>query len=344
VVRLRRDTANQLAVFDVDGTRQGDVLLPGLGGAFLWPQTRWDSSEVFFHFSSIAHPPTTIRADLSTGAQATWSGPATTVGSEAVETSQVWYPSKDGTRVPLLLVAKGGLEPARDRPVLLTAYGAYGNVRSPLYEPLASAWVENGGIYAVASVRGGAELGEHWHRDGMLERKQNSIDDLIAAAEWLVAHRHTRPDRLAIQGASAGGMLVTAAAMKRPELFGAVVSVNGHLDMLRYHRFLQAAAWMTEFGNPEVADEFAYLSKYSPYHHVRAGVRYPAMLLVTGDNDTTVAPLHSRKMTARLQAAGQQGGPILLRYDLTAGHATAQSIDLAVDQMTFLVSRLASRP
>jgi prolyl oligopeptidase len=343
-LRLRRDTTNQLAVFDVNGTRQRDVALPGLGAAFFWPQTRWDSSEVFFHFSSIAHPPATIRADLSTGAQSTWSGPAMAAGADAVETSQVWYPSKDGTRVPLLLVAKGGLERAGDRPLLLTAYGAYGNVRSLSYEPLASAWVENGGIYAVASVRGGAELGEHWHRDGMLERKQNSIDDLIAAAEWLVANKHTRPDRLGIQGTSAGGMLVTAAAMQRPELFGAVVSVNGHHDMLRYQRFMQAAAWMKEFGNPEVADEFAYLSKYSPYHQVRAGVRYPAILLVTGDNDTTVAPLHSRKMTARLQAAGQQGGPILLRYDLIAGHATGQSIDLAVDQITFLMSQLAPRP
>jgi prolyl oligopeptidase len=344
-VCLRRDTTNQLAVFDVDGKRLRDVVLPGLGGAFFWPQTRWDSNEVFFYFSSLAHPPTTFRADLSTGVQSAWSGPTTPVGADAVTTSQVWYSSKDGTRVPLLLVAKGGLERDGHRPVLLTAYGAYGNVRIPFYEPLASAWVQNGGIYALASVRGGAELGEQWHVDGMLARKQNSIDDLIAAAEWLVSNKHTRPGRLAIQGGSAGGMLVAAAALQRPELFGAVVSVNAHLDMLRYHRFLQAAAWVTEFGNPDVADEFAYLSKYSPYHQVREGVRYPAMLFVAGDNDTRVAPLHSRKMTARLQAATQgTGGPILLRYDMSAGHATSQSSELAIDQITFMLAQFGRHP
>ncbi len=344
-VRLRRDTSNQLAVFDVDGKRLRDLSLPAPGGAFFWPMTI-DGTRTRSSTSSVPWLTRTARsASISRRASnRCGQGRPVPADSEAVTTSQVWYASKDGTKVPLLVVAKRGITLDRNRPVLLSGYGSYGGVRLPFFDPLAAAWVESGGVYALASIRGGGELGEQWHRDGMLDKKQNSFDDFIAAAEWLIANKYTRPERVAILGTSAGGMLVTAAAMQRPELFGAVVSVNGHHDMLRYHRFLQGASWMKEFGNPEVADEFAYLSKYSPYHQVRAGVRYPAMLLVTGDNDTTVAPLHARKMTARLQAAVQAGGRILLRYDLTAGHGTGQSIELAVDQVTFLMSQLAPRP
>ena len=286
----------------------------------------------------------TYRADLSTGQQSVWSGPATPVDSGAVTTSQVWYASKDGTKVPLLIVARRGITPDGNRPVLLNGYGAYGYVGIPSFEPLAASWVEAGGIYALASIRGGGELGEQWHRDGMLGKKQNSFDDLIAAAEWLVANNYTRPERLAIRGSSAGGMLVAVAAMQRPDLFGAVISINPHLDMLRYHRFLQAAPWVKEFGNPDVVEEFEYLRRYSPYHQVREGVRYPAMLFMTGDNDTRVAPLHSRKMTARLQAATRGDRPILLRYDLIAGHSTTGSAELAVDQLTFLHAQLGLAP
>jgi prolyl oligopeptidase len=348
-VTLRGDTSNQLAVFDLDGRRLRDLSLPAPGGAFFWPMSmRWDSDEAFYFFSSLAHPISTFRVDLSTGRQSVWSGPATPADSGAITTSQVWYSSKDGTKVPMLVVARRGIAFDGTRPTLLAGYGAYGGVRLPFFEPLASAWVDSGGVYALASIRGGGELGEQWHRDGMLDRKQNGFDDFIAAAEWLIANKYTRPDRLAIRGTSAGGMLVAVAAMQRPDLFAAVVSRNAHLDMLRYHLFLQAAPWVKEFGNPDVAEEFAYLRRYSPYHQVRAGVRYPGMLFMTGDNDTRVAPLHARKMTARLQAASRGDRPILLRYDLLAGHSGAGSPEnmtaMAVDELAFLLAQVGQEP
>jgi prolyl oligopeptidase len=196
----------------------------------------------------------------------------------------------------------------------------------------------------MSNIRGGGEFGAEWHRGGMLEKKQNSFDDFIASAEWLIANKYTRPSRLAIVGSSNGGMLVCVAALQRPDLFRAVISRNTHLDMLRYHKFMKAAPWVREYGNPDVADEFVYLRKYSPYHNIREGVRYPAMLLTTGDGDTRVAPLHSRKMTARMQAAAGSGSLILLRYDLVGGHTQSGSRKAVVDQMTdefaFLHSQL----
>ncbi|MBD0326982.1 MAG: S9 family peptidase, partial [Pyrinomonadaceae bacterium] len=294
LVRYIRNATNELAVFDPDGKRMRDVALPTTGAAYLWPATRWDSNEVFYYFSSFALPGTLYQYDVASGRQSLWFRKSLPVNSDSIRTSQIWYRSKDGTRVPMFVVTKKGTKLDGRRPVLLTGYGAYGAVQMPYFEPFAAAWVENGGVFALANIRGGGEFGEKWHRDGMLDKKQNSFDDFIAAAEWLIANRYTRPDKLAIKGVSNGGMLVAVVAMQRPNLFRAVVSAHAHLDMLRFHKFLQAAPWTREYGNPEVAEDFAYLRKYSPYHQVREGVLYPAMLFTTGDNDTRVAPLHAR--------------------------------------------------
>ena len=200
----------------------------------------------------------------------------------------------------------------------------------------------------MANIRGGGEFGEKWHRGGKLENKQKSFDDFIAAAEWLIANKYTHPAKLAIEGGSNGGMLVAVAAVQRPELFRAVLCRNPHLDMLRYHKFLKAAPWVKEYGNPDVAEEFAYLRKYSPYQNVRDGAKYPAMLFTTGDGDTRVAPLHARKMAARMQAATRSGLPVLLRYDLLAGHSgsgsRSQYLDQRADALAFLYAQLGVTP
>jgi prolyl oligopeptidase len=340
LLRFRRQRFEELAVFGLDGKRLRDVPLPSLGAAYFLPITRWDSDEVFYVFSSVAHPITTFRFDLATGERSVWSG-SEEAGALDVSSLEVSYASKDGTTVPLLLMMKRGLALDGNRMVLLTAYGAYGNVRSPFFDPLAHAVIRRGGVYAFAGIRGGGEFGTDWHRGGMLDKKQNSYDDFIAAAEWLIANKYTRASRLGIHGASAGGMLVAGAALQRPDLFGAVISINGHFDMLRYHKFSQGAAFVPEFGNPDVAEDFAYLRRYSPYHQVRSGARYPAMLFITGGTDTRVAPLHSRKLVARLQASIGAGGPILLRYEMMGGHSRVDAgAEGVVDELAFFVSQL----
>ena len=348
LVSYSRNVSTRLAIFDLDGKLVRDIALPTLGSGFFAGGGGWDSDEIFYSFRSFAQPVTTYRYDLRTGKQSVWYKLNIPVDSDAIKTSQVWYASKDGTRVPMFLVSKKGTKPDGNRPVLLTGYGGYGAIATPWFNPEAAMWVEKGGVYAMANIRGGGEFGANWHRDGMLENKQKSFDDFIAAAEWLIANKYTRAARLAIEGGSNGGMLVGAAAIQRPDLFRAVICRNPHLDMLRYHKFLKAAPWVKEYGNPDVTEEFAYLRKYSPYHHVRDGAQYPAMLFTTGDGDTRVAPLHARKMAARMQAATRSGLPVLLRYDLIAGHSGSGSLshflDQKTDEMAFLYAQLGLTP
>jgi prolyl oligopeptidase len=209
---------------------------------------------------------------------------------------------------------------------------------------MASIIAERGGVYALANIRGGGEFGDEWRRSGMLERKQNSFDDFLAAAQWLIANKYTRAERLAIQGGSNGGLLVGAAMTQRPDLFRAVVCEFPHLDMIRYHKFLRAAPWVAEYGDPNDPAAFKYLFAYSPYHRVTPGVRYPAALFVTGDHDTRVAPLHARKMTARLQAAMKESNrPIVLRYDTVLGHSWGASVDRELDYRTDVLAFILSQ-
>lgn len=230
----------------------------------------------------------------------------------------------------------------------MTGYGGFNVSRTPDYSAQAAFWVEQGGLFALPNLRGGGEFGEKWHKAGMLDRKQKVFDDFIAAAEWLIKNRYTNPSKLAIMGRSNGGLLVGAALTQRPDLFQAVSCGYPLLDMLRYHRFLVARFWVPEYGSAENPQQFGYLRRYSPYHNVRDGERYPAVLFTTGDSDTRVAPLHARKMTARLQAATRSERPILLRYDTKAGHSSGQPVSKQVedltDEMVFLLWQLRVTP
>jgi prolyl oligopeptidase len=248
----------------------------------------------------------------------------------------------------MFLVHRKGLKLDGQRPVFLTGYGGFTVNETPSYSSTAVLWAENGGVYALPNLRGGAEFGEEWHRAGMLEKKQNVFDDFIAAAEWLVQNHTTSPERLAISGGSNGGLLVGAALTQRPELFRAAICSVPLLDMLRYQRFLVARFWVPEYGSSEDSSQFAYLRAYSPYQHVVRGTAYPAVLFVTGDSDTRVDPLHARKMTALLQASSGSDRPVLLHYDTKAGHAGAKPVGKQIEdsavQMQFLFWQLGMGP
>jgi len=220
------------------------------------------------------------------------------------------------------------------RPTFLTGYGGFNLSRTPGFSSVAVLWAEQGGVYAVANLRGGGEFGEAWHQAGMLDKKQNVFDDFIAAAEWLIQNHYTNPSKLAIEGRSNGGLLVGAALTQRPDLFRAVACGYPLLDMLRYHKFLVAPFWIPEYGSADNPAQFTYIYAYSPYQHVVPGTKYPATLLFTGDSDTRVDPLHARKMTARLQAATASDRPVLLRYETTAGHSGGLPLSKQLEQMT----------
>jgi len=347
VVRSLEDVVARLRVHGTDGRLVREVPLPTLG-TVAGMKGRFASDEVFFSFESFHVPPTIHRLDLSTGASSVWFRTAVPVDEAAFEVRQASVTSKDGTRVPVFLLHRKGLEAGSPRATLLTGYGGFRITRTPTFSARAALWAERGGVYALASLRGGGEYGEEWHRAGMLDRKQNTFDDFVAAAEWLVASGTTRPDRLAIFGGSNGGLLVGAAFTQRPELFGAVVCAVPLLDMVRYHRFLVARFWIPEYGSAEDPDQFRTLFAYSPYHRVVDGTRYPAVLLVSGDSDTRVAPLHARKMAARLQAASASGRPVLLHYDTKAGHSSgkpvSRQIDDTTDELVFLLWQVGQPP
>jgi prolyl oligopeptidase len=263
-----------------------------------------------------------------------------------LETKQVFYSGKDGTRIPRYLVSKKGLERDGTNPTLLYGYGGFGISILPDFDPARLAWLERGGLFAIANIRGGGEYGEQWHRQGIREHKQTVFDDFIAAAQWLIAEHYTATSRLAIMGGSNGGLLVGACLTQRPNLFGAALAYVGVMDMLRFNRFGQGAGWEGDYGSPENPGDFKALYAYSPYHNVRGGTHYPATLLCTGDHDTRVMPAHSFKFVAALQAAQAGPEPILLRVELSAGHGggptTSQQIDETADAYTFLLENLQS--
>ena len=341
------NVATRVKQFDRDGKSLGDVKLPGIGTAF-GPFGRWMDDEAFFNFTSFVDPNTSYRLQVSTGKRDVWFRPTVPVRSEDFETKQVWYASKDGTKVPMFLVSRKGLTPDGNRPVLLTGYGGFNVPSTPAFSSQAVLWAEMGGVYAVANLRGGGEFGEAWHRAGMFEKKQNVFDDFIGAAEWLIQNRYTQPARLAIIGGSNGGLLMGAMMTQRPELFGAVVCGAPLLDMLRYQKMLVGSWWVSEYGSADDPKQFEYLYKYSPYHNVKKDGKYPAVLFVTGDSDTRVDPSHARKMAALMQAGNKSANPILLRYDIKGGHSGIGSVnktlDQQVDQVAFLASRVGLKP
>jgi prolyl oligopeptidase len=337
----------RIRILDAAGKRTGEIALPGIGSVSALSGD-WNLPEVFFSFSSFAQPTTIYRYEVPSGRRTVWARSSVPVAREPVEVKQVWYTSKDGTKVPMFVAHRRGLRLDGTSPTLLTGYGGFRLNQLPGFSQFAAYWIESGGVWALPNLRGGGEFGETWHRAGMLENKQHVFDDFIGAAEWLIANRYTSPGKLAIQGGSNGGLLVGAAITQRPELFRAAVIDYPLLDMLRYHKFLVGSYWVPEYGSAADSTQFRYLYAYSPYHHVSDGQQYPAVLLVSGDGDTRVAPLHARKMTARLQAAAAPGRPVLLRYDTKAGHSggrpLSQIISDLAEELQFLFWQLGVEP
>jgi len=343
-VSYLHNVTTQIKIFNLDGKPLGEVSLPGLGSAS-GLTGRWDSNEAFFSFRSFVTPQTIYRYDVQTGKTELWAQPRVPFKSDDFEVRQVWYSSKDGTKVPMFLVHKKGLQPDGKLPVLLYGYGGFNVSQTPRFSSAAAIWAEQGGVYALANIRGGGEFGEAWHKGGMLDKKQNVFDDFIGAAEWLIRNKYTNPSRLAIQGGSNGGLLVGAALTQRPELFQAVLCEFPDLDMIGYYRFRNNnPPALLEYGNASDPEQFKYLYAYSPYQKVKPGEKYPAVFFTTGDQDTRVPPLQARKMTARLQAASTSGKPVLLLYDTKAGHAGGRPLSKIIDdfslEMAFLFWQL----
>ncbi|HZH32018.1 MAG TPA: prolyl oligopeptidase family serine peptidase [Pyrinomonadaceae bacterium] len=326
--------ASRIRAYTREGEFLRDVKLPVLGTASA-SNGEEDGGEAFFSFASYALPPTVYRYDARTGALDEWARVAApTVDAKAIEVKQVFYPSKDGTNISMFVVHRKGLKYDGRNPALLYGYGGFNVSQTPGFNRGLNLWLERGGVYAVANLRGGGEYGEGWHKRGMLGLKQNVFDDFIAAAEYLVERKIASGNRLAIQGGSNGGLLVAAAITQRPELFRAVVCAVPLTDMLRYQRFLIARLWIPEYGTAEDPRHFAYLRAYSPYHRVVAGTKYPATLITTAESDSRVDPLHARKFAAVLQAANASAHPILLRVETKAGHGAGKPLTKQIAEAT----------
>ncbi len=331
IAQYSHKAASELKVFEADGKAAGEIALPSLGN-ISGITGRWRNSEAFLSFQSFAIPPTIYRYDVPQHALTIWAKPDVPVNASAFEVKQVWYESKDKTRVPMFLLYKKGLKLDGSNPTLMTAYGGFDSSETLAFRDDAIVWAERGGVFAMPNLRGGGEFGESWHHAGMLEKKQNVFDDFFAAAEWLIANHYTRSERLAITGRSNGGLLMGAAMTQRPDLFGAIVCGYPLLDMVRYQKFLVARFWVPEYGSSDDPKQFPFLYAYSPYHHVVKGTKYPAVLFLTGDSDTRVAPLHARKMAAEMQAAQGGGKPILLMYDTKLGHTEGRPVSKIIEE------------
>ena len=338
-VSYLQDVQPRVAIHELDGTHVRDIAFDTLGSVG-GGAGRWTSDEAFFTFQTFHVPSTIYRYDIATGEQSVWAEPELPVDAAAYEVDQRWFTSKDGTEVPMFVVHRPDVALDGSNPTLLTGYGGFNNAMTPAFSALATTWLESGGVFALANMRGGSEFGEEWHRAGMLESKQNVFDDFIAAAEHLIAEGYTSSERLAIRGGSNGGLLVGAVSNQRPDLFGAVVCTYPLLDMVRYHQFLVASFWVPEYGSSDDPEQFAYIHAYSPYHNVIDGGDYPATLYLSGDGDTRVAPLHARKMAALMQAKNGSDNPILLRYHTQAGHSGGQPVSQQIDEMVDTVSFL----
>jgi prolyl oligopeptidase len=343
-VNYLEDVHSRVRIFEPGGKPVRDIRFPALGTVSS-VTGQWTSPETFFQFESFHLPETIYRYHAATGRQQIWAQSNMPIRTDDLELKQVWYESKDRTKIPMFLLHRRGIKLDGSNAAFLTGYGGFNVSMTPEFSPTAVLWAEKGGVFALPNLRGGGEFGDRWHRAGMLANKQNVFDDFIAAAEWLVKEGYTRPARLAISGRSNGGLLMGAALTQRPDLFRAVICGYPLLDMVRYHTFLVARWWVPEYGSSEDPAQFKSIYAYSPYHRVKPGTRYPAVLFVTGDSDTRVAPLHARKMAALLQASGSER-PVLLDYDTRAGHSrgmpVSRQIEDLTDQLSFLLWQLGS--
>jgi prolyl oligopeptidase len=329
--------------FDLGGRPLGDLPLPGLGTVAGFPGERGDR-ETFYSFASCTTPETLYRWDLTTGESRVFRAPRVAFDPSLYEVRQVFYRSKDGTRVPMFLTYKKGLRLDGSHPTYLYGYGGFNIPMTPGFSVQDLVWMERGGVYALANLRGGGEYGEDWHQAGTKLRKQNTFDDFIAAAEWLIGNGYTRRERLAIAGHSNGGLLVAAVLNQRPDLFGAAMVGVGVLDLLRFPRFTIGWGWVSDYGSPDDPAEFKALYAYSPYHNLRPGARYPPTLIVTADHDDRVVPVHSFKYAAALQHAQGGDAPVLVRIETRAGHGSGKPVSKligeATDELAFLFHAL----
>ena len=335
-----KDVTTKLYQYDLTtGKIDREIKLPGLGSAYGLGGNR-DDKEIFYTFTSYTVPSTIYRYDLASGKSAIFRQPEVKFTPADYETKQVFYPSKDGTKIPMFLTYKKGTKLDGTAPTLLYAYGGFNISLTPYFDAINLPFLENGGIYAVANLRGGGEYGEKWHKAGMLLKKQNVFDDFIAAAEYLIKEKYTSTARLAIQGGSNGGLLVGACMAQRPDLFRVCFPAVGVMDMLRFHKFTVGWGWVVEYGSSEKSQaDFANLFKYSPLHALKADTAYPATLITTADHDDRVVPAHSFKFAATLQEKHQGPNPVLIRIETQAGHggsSLTKAIDNATDEWAFL--------
>jgi prolyl oligopeptidase len=333
------DVKSETSIYTLDGKPAGKLENDSIGLVTTLEGKATDRYG-FYSFESFIAPPTIYRLDSLTGKREIFAQPKVPFDSSQYELKQVFFTSKDGTKVPMFIAGKKGLKQDGSERLLMTAYGGFNLSIFPDWRPVYAWWLQQGGWFALPNLRGGGEYGERWHEQGMFEKKQNVFDDFYAAAEYLIANKYTSRQHFAIYGGSNGGLLMGAAITQRPDLFSAVDCAYPLLDMLRYQKFEQGPHWMTEYGSADKEDQFPYLLKYSPYQNVKAGTAYPAVLFFTGASDTRVDPLHARKMTALLQADSSSGRPVLLHYSVSGGHSAGvgveQKIQDATDQLTFL--------
>jgi prolyl oligopeptidase len=346
VASYLKDAHSEVRLFGMDGGYLRTVETPGLGTMAGFSGKRTDK-ETFYSYTNYSTPAMIYRYELESGKSAVFRSPAVKFNPDDYVTKQVFYASKDGTRVPMFITARKGTELDGRNPTLLYGYGGFDISLTPAFSVGNLVWMEMGGIYVQANLRGGGEYGEPWHLAGTRLRKQNVFDDFLAAAEWLIANRYTQPRKLAISGRSNGGLLVGACMAQRPELFGAALPGVGVMDMLRFHKFTIGWAWISDYGSSDDAEEFQAIHRYSPLHNLKPGTQYPPTLIVTADHDDRVVPAHSFKFAAALQAAQAGDAPVLIRIETKAGHGAGKPVSKAIEETTdewsFLVKNLGMK-
>lgn len=341
------DASTRVYQYTFDGKLVREIKLPGIGTTSGFSGKKEDKT-LFYTFASYTYPSTIFTYNIETGQSELFRKTETAFESDAYETKQVFFTSKDGTKVPMFITGKKGFKLDGNNPVLLYGYGGFNIAQTPGFSISNAYWMEQGGLYVVVNLRGGSEYGEAWHKAGMLARKQNVFDDFIGAAEYLIQNKYTRKELLAIRGGSNGGLLVGACMTQRPDLFQVAIPAVGVMDMLRYHLFTIGWAWAVEYGRSDNPEQFKYLLKYSPLHNLRNGVSYPATMVTTADHDDRVVPAHSFKFAARLQEAHRGKSPVLIRIETKAGHGagkpTAKQIEEAADLWSFVLYNMGLKP
>lgn len=340
IAHYLHNVSSLAVVYDTTGQKVNDLVSSANIGTLSSLTGRWDNSRVSYNFVSFNQPSTSYLQDLNSNEKSIWYQGPVAIASDSVEIKQIWYPSKDGTKIPMFVIHKKGLVLDGARPTWLYGYGGFSQTSTPYYSTSLAVWLSRGGVYAYPSLRGGGEFGEAWHEAAKFEKKQNTFDDFIAAGEWLIANKYTNLSKLAIHGGSNGGLLVGACEVQRPDLFQAVICTYPLLDMLRFQKLLVGSFWISEYGSADSVNQFPYLKAYSPYHNVKQGVDYPATLFITGDADTRVAPAHARKMTALLQAQSAGKRPIMLDYDVEAGHSGGEALTKSIENQARTLSFL----